>query len=256
MSRKSKLIAYILLGAMLVLIFTLDISTRNSRRKMTCSGINIEIVDSAKLGFINSKEIKRIIDQEYGSYQGECLDSLKLKEMEEILESKSSILNCEAFITTDGMLNIRIEERDPVIKLITRSGSFFIDETGYLFPAKENYENGLTEIIGHFHIDPNWKGVLASPKQRYWLSNLLLMIQYMEEEKEWSEAFKSIEADKKGNISLKPQTGKETFLFGPPDNYEVKFSKIRDYYRYIVESKGEGHYTKVSVKNDGQIVCK
>ncbi len=256
MSRKSKIAAYTLLGIMIVLILSLDISTRKSHKKKICSGIEIEIADSSQLGFISNREIKKIIDKEYGRYNGEPLDSLDLKKLENILEEKSSILNCEAFITSNGRLNIRIEERAPVIKLVTNAGSFFIDETGYLFPAKENYDKRLTEIIGHFRIDPNWKGVLTSPKQKYWLENLLLMIQYMNKDKTWSNAFKSIEADKKGNLVLKPNIGKESFLFGPPDNYEIKFAKIRDYYRYIVKLKGEGHYTSVSVKNSGQIVCK
>lgn len=256
MSKASKIIAYILIGLMLVLILVLDISSSRKRRNIECSRISIEVRDSAELGFIRSKDVKNIIDKEYGDYLGVKIDSIDLKKIETILESKSSILECEAYVTNDGSLNISIKEREPVIRLLTQSGAYFIDETGFLFPANSNYDKPLTEIEGLFSISHKYSGKLETPKQRYWLENLLKMMKYMESEKTWSDGFEKITADRKGNIILKPKVGKEKFYFGPPDDYEKKFEKIKDYYRYIVNLKGEGYYKSVNVKNKGQIVCK
>jgi hypothetical protein len=59
-----------------------------------------------------------------------------------------------------------------------------------------------------------------------------------------------------GDLVMVPRTGGEKFIFGKPDKAEDKFSRISKYYTAIVPSKGEGFYTTVNVKYDGQIVCR
>ena len=72
----------------------------------------------------------------------------------------------------------------------------------------------------------------------------------------WRGGFKYIDIENNGDISLNPVKGKEKFIIGNTENIEDKFSKIEDYYKYIVPSKEEGYYTYVNVKYKGRIICR
>lgn len=216
------------------------------RESVTCTGVEICITDSTLNSFISSSDAKRYIDTEYGKYTGCQIDSINLADIEKILDSKTAVLNSEAFITKDGKLNITIEQRKPAVRFIGKEGGFYADSNGETFPLQKTYASYVPVIDGS----------IPSEKDSLRIGKLVRFVNYLEESPRWKNKFVQMSSDSTGNLTLIPREGQEKFIFGQPEEIEKKLMRLEMYYGYIIPGKGEKAYRSVDLRYDDQIICK
>jgi len=251
-------ISALVLAAVVLLLAFLSSKGREVRSHIACTELKVDILDSAKLGFVTEADIRGILKDEYGVFIGQRLDSVGLARIERILDGRSAVLKSEAYTTSDGLLHIEITQREPLVRFNNGIVSFYADETGYIFPPVEGYEADIPIVTGSIplEIPKGYKGEPKTPKEKLWLSGIIDLLKYLDSDKMWNSALKSVTVDEKGDLVLYPVKGKERFLFGRPEDVRDKFRRLEDYYRYIAPTKEDGYYTIVNVKYDGQIVCR
>ena len=250
------LISVAALAALAALCALIHASTARERALHTCEGIRIEYADGYR--FVTEADIKGYLDKYYGAYIGQRLDSIALHKVEAILDVQSAILKTEAYTTDDGMLNIRLTQREPVIRFQKGSYGFYYDVNGFIFPLQENYTTPVPVMDGAVRINApeGYKGAPETEEERAWLAGVISMIDYMDKSRIWAENIVQMHVDEDGDIVMIPREGRERFIFGSPSDAKAKFDRMSDYYRYILPEKGEGYYGTVNVKFDKQIVCK
>jgi cell division protein FtsQ len=228
------------------------------RAPLTCTGLNVRILDSTVNKFVTGTDVKKYLDKEYGTYIGLQLDSIDLCKVEKIVDSRSAVLKSEAFTTRDGKLNVTVTQRTPIVRFQRNDGGFYADAKGYLFPLQSSYASRVQIIDGEIPLKANsgYKGMVTDPKEQEWLDKVLDVVNYMESSKVWKDKIVQITVCDGGELKMVPRRGKEVFLFGQPVNIEDKFSRMEMYYSNIIPAKGAETYTSVSVEYDGQIVCK
>lgn len=224
-------------------------------RELTCAGVKVEFTDD--FNFITAKDVEGYLNKDYGVYIGQRLDSVDLMKVEKILDSKGTVLKAEAYTTPDGYLNVRIRQRKPVVRFQKNGNGFYADERGFLFPLQRNYTSMVPIIDGEIplNVDRGYKGAPKTEAEKKWLSETLGLVNYMTGTV-WAENISQITARDNGDLVLIPREGKERFIFGQPDDFEAKFDRIGLYYTTILPLKGNGYYSTVSIKNNGQIVCR
>lgn len=249
------LIVAILCG-LAILTLVLFKAGADRRRKLTCAGIKVEFADSYR--FLAEKDIEEYLSKDYGPLIGKLADSVDLAEIERILAGKSAVLKADAYMTPDGFLNVRIHQREPVVRFQKGKFGFYADERGFLFPLQKNYTSRVPIIDGQVPIDipAGYKGEARTEQEKAWLSSVLELIGYMGKTSPWKDMFSQISVNGEGDIVMIPADGDERFIFGRPEDYERKFARIKKYYTAILPAKGKGHYATVNVKYDGQIVCR
>ncbi len=227
------------------------------RRPLQCKGLNVVIADSSVNRFVSKADIKRYIDKEYGVYIGRCLDSIDLSRVEKIIDGRSAVHKSQAYTTRDGLLNITVTQRTPVVRFQKADGGFYSDAEGFLFPLQSSYASRVQVVDGEIPLKANsgYKGVVADAGEKEWLQEVLGVVNYMEKSKLWKDKIVQISVSDGGELTLVPREGKEKFLFGQPVNIKDKFERMELYYSHILPEKGS-RYTSVSVEYDGQIVCK
>jgi cell division protein FtsQ len=52
-----------------------------------------------------------------------------------------------------------------------------------------------------------------------------------------------------------PQVGGQLIEFGKPENLELKFKKLRIFYKEILPEKGWNAYERVNLEYEGQIIA-
>lgn len=225
-------------------------------RMLTCAGVNVEFMDD--FNFVTAKDVEGYLNKGYGAYIGQRLDSVDLIKVEKILDSKSAILKAEAYTTPDGYLNIKIRQREPVVRFQKDNNGFYADEKGFLFPLQRNYTSMVPIIDGvvPLNVTRGYKGEPKTEAEKRWLSEVISLVNFMNASGTWSENICQMTVRDNGDLVMIPRQGKERFIFGPPDDFERKFSLISRYYTTILPEKGEGYYSTVNVKNNGQIVCR
>lgn len=247
----------IALTAMLAGMVALLAGSASDRHLKTCKGLKVESKDS--LLFVTAADVKQYLDESYGSYVGQRLDSVDLCRIEKILDERGPIFKSEAYTTPDGTLHVRITEREPRLKFITGEGKgFYADASGYLFPLQAKYDAPVRVIDGKLplSIESTYKGLAPTPEGRKWIADVLALDDWMVRSRIWREAFVRISVTERGELELTPREGKEVFLFGYPEELQDKFAKIGRYYEYIRPSREEDYYKTVNLKYNGQIICR
>lgn len=251
---RKTLAAVTLAASVLVLAIIRNMTAGDSALK-TCDSIRLIYAD--ELRFVTEDDVKGWLDQGYGPYIGQRLDSIQLHKMEKLLNAQSAIANCEAYTTSDGKLNIRLSQREPVVRFQDGEHGFYADAGGFIFPLQANYTSLVPVIDGNLpiHSKPGYKGAPETEEERIWMNGVVSLINYMSSHKLWSENIVQLHVDGKGELILIPREGRERFIFGSPFDAEAKFGRMGKYYKYIRPSQEEGYYRTVNVKFDKQIVC-
>ena len=250
------LVSVAVLAALVALCALIHAGTARERALRTCEGIRVEYADDYR--FVSEQDIKDYLDKYYGAYIGQRLDSIKLHKVESILDVQSAILKSEAYTTEDGMLNIRLTQREPVIRFQKGGYGFYADCNGFLFPLQENYTTPVPVMDGAVPLQysEGFKGAPETEAERDWIAGAVSLVDYMDKSRIWAENIVQMHVEADGDIVMIPRQGGERFIFGSPYGAKEKFDRMSDYYRYILPEKGEGYYKTVNVKFDKQIVCK
>ena len=216
------------------------------RESVTCTGVEICITDSTLNSFISSSDAKRYIDTEYGKYTGCQIDSIDLANIEKILDSKTAVLNSQAYITKDGKLNITIKQRKPAVRFLGEDGGYYADANSETFPIQKTYASYV----------PIVDGCIPSETDSLQIRKIVYFISCLEASPRWKNRFVQFTVDTNGNLTLIPREGQEKFIFGQPEDIEEKLKRLEMYYTHIIPEKGEKTYRSVDLRYDDQIICK
>ena len=120
------------LAAVLAVAFCVGVaflyrSVRQETARIVCGRLDVHFADS--LRFVGEQDIRDYLDERYGAYIGERMDSVQLAQIEDILESRSAVSRCEAWTTDDGVLHLEITQRAPVLRFMrSEQDGFYVDE--------------------------------------------------------------------------------------------------------------------------------
>ena len=244
-----------LLAACLVVAYMSGVSCR---APLKCTGLNVVIADSSMNRFVSKADVKKFLDKEYGEYVGMLLDSIDLAKVEKIIDGRSAVNKSEAYTTRDGMLNVKVTQRTPVVRFQKSDGGFYADAEGFLFPLQSSYASRVQVIDGEIPLKANsgYKGEITDEKERAWLEKVIDLVNYMENSRTWKDKIVQITVCDGGELIMVPREGNERFHFGQPDEIQEKFRKMEKYYTAVVPAKGEKEYSVVNLEYDGQIVCR
>lgn len=262
MSRSGNILRTVLgTGAIAAILLCLAVSagiSRSTRSGILCSGISVTIRDSAENRFVSEEDIKEYIAKEYGKTGEAPVKDLDLKKIESILDSRSAVLKSEAYCTKDGMLNISVTQRKPIMRFQKKGSGFYADADGYIFPMKEGRASYVIVIDGNIPLDLGnaGKGKATSGEERIWLDRITGLVTYMDRHRVWGEDIVQIHVQDNGDLIMIPREGREKFIFGKPVSVEEKFALMERYYTSIVPAMGKDRYSSVDVRYKGQIICR
>lgn len=212
-------------------------SVRRDRASLSCSGIEVVMLGPER--FIDEEDIRNLVYERYGIYVGVGLNELDLAKVEEVVSLQPMVRKCDAWLTGDGILHLKVRQRTPVMKLMKGEEGFYADASGALFPLSEKYTAEVPVIEGSLDPDPER------------IAGLLKFVRYTS--RTWSSRISGIRTDARGELVLRIDDGPEEYLFGRCEGFDDKFSKIDSYLGRI---KDGNDYTSVNLKYRNQIICK
>jgi len=253
------------LGLLLILTCAVlwMVTTSMSRRQLrsrTCQGkgkLDVTVTDSLERRFVGKENIEAWLDKEYRAYAGLPLDSVDLYRIEQIITSHSAVKECQAWLTDDGVLHVRLSQRQPVVRFDNGSNGYYADASGFIFPLQSRGEARVPVVEGKIplSIPRGFKGEPTSEEQKQWLSRMVELACFMKGSV-WEQDICRIKVENDGNLTLYPLEGKERFLFGPPVRVEDKFALMESYYKCVAPAFEPGHYATVDLRYRGQLVCR
>ena len=223
----------------------------------TCTGLEISFPDSLK--FVSEDDVRGYLDSRYGAFIGQRLDSVELSKMEEIVESSSAVMGCEAWTTDDGTLHLSVSQRVPVIRFMKGRNGFYVDESGFIFPLHSSFTAQVMTVEGAIPISVSegFKGEAATDEEKEWIYGMLSMYKHLSTMKALRGKMSKIDVMDNGDIVLTlTDDPEEQFIIGGTDDIKSKLNRIEKY-RTAVRPSVEGKkYKTINVKYKGQIICR
>ena len=182
----SKIVRHIINGVSAALLTTCLVlaymSGVSCRAPLKCTGLNIEIADSSINRFVSKADIRKYLDKEYGEYIGLPLDSIDLAKVEKIIDGRSAVMKSEAYVTKDGLLNIKVTQRKPIVRFQKEGGGFYADAEGFVFPLQSSYASYVQIVDGDIPINmkSGHKGMIENPKEKEWFDKVMNVVNFIE----------------------------------------------------------------------------
>lgn len=234
--------------AVMAITASFGFSVKESR-KLVCLDVKVDIIDSSKVLFIRSNEIKNWVKVHYREIFGRKVNADKIRKIEEGIQKIQPVEYVSVFanVFNTGEKNsqsmiVRIKQREPVFRSHGAGRTYYVDKFGKYINWSPNFTPRVIIVGGNFSAD-------------YAGKRLLPLINFINDDPFWSSQIDQIYVGAKGELSMIPRVGDQVILFGAPEDYEVKFRNLKALYAEGFKSGGWSSYSTINAKFLNQIVC-
>ena len=224
-----------------------------------CRDISISVSDSVQYRFITSGKLLSMLQDEGPELLGARLGSINIREIESMLRQLRELETVEVYLTTDGVLHVEADQRDPLMRVISEYGNnYYIDKYGMVIPHSNIFTPRLTVVSGNIEVPDSCilgRSILEQEDNSR-IKQAFRIIEFIYEDEFWSRQLEQIWINEVGDFELVPRVGDHIVKFGPPENYETKFNILRTFYDQSLPAAGWEKYEEIDMRFRGQLVCR
>lgn len=239
---------------LLVLAGTLSLFAFASHRQnlRLCKKIDVRIEQEAKVRFLNDADVMRALGSDTLAPQtGVQIEQLNLKDLEDRIKANHYVHRAQVWKDLAGHLHVDLAQEEPVARVVQLGRDNYVTAEGKIIPATDKFAARVLVLDG-----PGARNLVFNDlKHNASQASLLALLRHLYADPFWRAMIAEISMDSQGELVFHPQLGKQTIIFGSPENYELKLAKITAFYDKILPSKGWSRYSTVNVKFQNQIVC-
>jgi len=190
--------------------------------------------------YITTEMVNKLLIQNQEQLYNLPKDNLDLKEMEFLLESDDMIKSAQVYLTVNGVLMAKVEQKVPIAR-VQNSEVFYIDDQGFRMPLSTQHSARVPVVYGIVE-EEDLKRVFKLALTAY---NDTFLKTYLTE----------IHQNKNKEISLKLRLLDFEVSVGNIDNLEVKLKNLKAFYQKAKKDNMLDIYKSVNLQFDNQVVC-
>ncbi len=242
---------FVYLIAAVALIIVLG-AINGYQKNMTVKDISIQINSTGDNQFLKVNDVKGMLGLgEDRKIIGEKMESIELMALEAELQANPFIEHAEVFKSLGGALQIEVDVRKPVARLVNNNGSMlYIDADGNKFPSSTHHSARVILVRGDF------QEALADSFTCTTIEAAIPVMRYIQQNEFWNAQISEIVVKQSGELVLYPQIGDLHVDFGQPVRIADKFENLRLFYHQVIKKVGWRKYKSVSLAYRDQVVAK
>lgn len=246
--RRPYKILLILFGALLVLV--LVIVANVSRSDSQVKGIEVDIRYGRAPKLVNSQTV---IDSVMAAIPNLMLQRVKDVDREAVAQAAAQVpylKDVTASVSVSGNVVVRAAQRRPVARLFYGASELYFDSEGAMMPVSRIGDCNVLVAGGDFE-EPLRLDSLNSQT-----AALVKVADFLDREKKYGEMIDQIYIERDGDIMMVPKLGDHIVELGDAENLDSKFANMLNFYRKGMPRAGWDTYSMISLKFEGQVVCK
>jgi cell division protein FtsQ len=213
-------------------------SYRNAERKI--KSIKVEFVGDNNL-FVKEEMVNKLLIEKNAELKTVNKLDLDLDKLENAVNSHKMVKKADVFVTVDGVLVARINQKKPVGRVFDDEGSFYIDNEGNTMPLSSNFTARVPLVLGKI----SWI-------QKEKLGRIL---EKMEEDDFLKKNITGIQILPNGNLIMTNRNYNFQIDFGKTINVERKFKNYKAFFQKAVLDSTLKKYKRINLKFTKQVVC-
>jgi len=228
---------------------------RNRKANTFAEGVqvNVEALASGDK-LISERDVRQALLLSFGNtLEGTELANLEVERMEHVLEEDPFVKNADAYIDQNNQLHVRIEQREPVLRVLDNNGgNYYLDAAGKKMPPSKNFAARVLVATGNIApYTPEFR-----EKRKSTLKDLFALAQTLLADDFFSSFIQQVHINNAGEFILVPLVGDQKIMLGSARRIEDKLRRLKIFYQQGMPYEGWRKYETISLKYSGQVVCR
>lgn len=249
---RRKLVMVIASGITLVLVLFFTFRKKRSVIKEVI--VDIHHLADGQNDLIKEKDVRLIVNRSLDEkVENKRREDLDVERIEQVLEQDPFIENAESFVDAAGNLNLKIFQREPILRIIDNNNlNYYLDKNGIKMPLSKYFSARVPIVTGA--VPPYVSDFLL--RKKYALKEVFNLVNILNADAFFAPMVQQIVVDAAGEFTIIPILGDQKIRIGTLDDIEEKLERLKTFYKEAMPYEGWKKYNSISVKYKGQIVCK
>ena len=218
--------------------------------QVLCNRMDVILSDTILHRFVTRADIRNILEEGDFQLQGYPIDEINTRQLETILEKNSYIRNAEVSTDISGRLEVNVEQRIPLVRIMPEGKrGFYLDTEGKMLPLSEQYTPLILLASGNIPFPERDREANVQ------LGEIFIFCSYLSEHPLWKEQIVQIYVNKAGEYELIPRVGAHHILMGGFEKWEIKLRNLELLYKQGLSRYGWNNYGTINLKYTNQVIC-
>ena len=227
------------------------IAAMKKKDHQMCTGYEVVITGPEEQLFIDKNDVEELLFGNNRQIANKSFESFDLFKMEAKLEKNVWIEDAELFFDNNGILKIRVKEREPVARIFTVTGStYYVDTSCTQLPLSDKLTAHLPVFTG-FPTDRKKLGKEDSLLMR----QIVHISQFIDKNSFWKDQIEQIDITQARTFEMIPLVGNHIVTIGNGNDIEKKFAKLFIFYQQVMSKTGFDSYQKLDLQFAKQIIA-
>ena len=248
-----------------IVLITIIVFVKKAMDEKIVPAPQIIVHADAENAFLTNEELHEKLKRAGLLFSGQTREELKIEDIEKFISSISQVKKVEVFQSLDGSWKIDVDMRIPIARVFNKYGeTFYIDDEGFIMDVSASHTARTLIISGEVKDKKlsvsvneiiNNDSLISIRK----LDDIYRISRYVCNDPLFHSLIGQVHLDRSGDFVLIPLVGDQKIVFGSAySDFEVeeKFKKLKIFYKEAMPYEGWDTYKEISLKFDGQIVCK
>ncbi len=207
-----------------------------------CPRIRVTVCDSKSLRFVSEQDVQELLKDKSVCPIGVRLDHIDTDHMENFLKGKSRIKTAECYKTPNGELQVKVTQREPILRVMCPHGDYYVDSERKVMPVSSLFTAYVPITTGHVSKD-------------FALGELCDFALFLRDHPFWNAQIEQIDVAGNGEVTLVPRVGNQLIQMGTLADYQEKLDRLYALYTQGFNKIGWNKYKQITLKYNGQVVC-
>lgn len=261
MQKLKKLLRPLGIIAAVIGVFALLGFVERTSLGMSIVHLDVKVDGAEGIHFIDDAAIRAEVLDQGTAIMGAAIGELHIPGIEQRLRNIPCVAKAEVYHTMNGVLHVRVVQREPVVRVFDRDGSsFYIDRAGFTMPEQPGRPARVLVVTGNVH-EPGAAESVRSVKaddslmHRSMLDEIHQLAVFIRNDPFWSALIDHVVVTSNGEFELVPRIGAQRILIGDGSSLEQRFQKLKVFYEKGMARADWRGYSHLDLRFADQIVC-
>lgn len=220
------------------------------KSEVVCKDVKVFIPGSQY--FIDRQEVDKILLIQNKPLIGRKMEEINIHDLENKLKANPFIEFAKVYTNMDGVINVEISQRQPILRIINKiDQDFYVDQHGLKIPLSTNFTarvlvaNGFIDELFANQVDTLHTAIAQQ---------LFKTADYIRKDSLWDAQIAQMYVNKDHEIELIPRVGNNRILLGNADSLAAKFHNLLVFYKKALPQVGWDTYKIINIKYANQVI--
>jgi cell division protein FtsQ len=207
------------------------------------------------------ERVDSLLRTSQGSLVGKSMNEIDIGKLTQTVKADPAVAQCEIVLGVDGVVRVKVNERQPIFRVLNPSGNgYYVDEGGTCFSLL-NYAVAevpvfLTETeVSSMNFPANLLYFSEEELAQTSLDEMVIFGKHLSQNKELNDLVEHVQVKSYGGFEVIPRIGNQILDFGMAFNLDLKTKMLFQFYKSQANRLDLEKYDRINLNYEKQIVC-